>query len=732
MDKVTTYLKVAGIITILGSLLFISLPVILVIFVLIGLYLLFVGTRSLNEMYKHRVPLLIVGILLCFTNVISGVFTVIAYDQLENMKRNGIKAPPKKKEKVDKEARKIDILLKLGVAMVFIAGILFATTSWEIITNQVKLIVLLALAILFLGLSIFSEKRIKIKNTTKMYWLLSMSFFIVATIGLFYYGVINNYLTYSGEGSDIALSITFLVAAIISALTAHKFDNNFFRYTTYITLFAAVDFASSIFGDFVSSLFVIAYILFFTTMLLIFDKEKPITKFSKVMIYLLPICIIALVGEVNNLVLLSYAGLNSVSLIIVAKKGNFADKVIPYMLIFLIILYTIYSYSIPYREALVISFTSLISIINRLKLLDDSKASRITTSIMNAILAFILFIIAIISNPYTALIVAIIYLLYNLVCGINYFKDNSGKLELYMQPISVLYFVMSTLYLINCTVLPITFIQFAAILALVYGIIHFSIRYNVHRIEYFVFTVSTIIFTALCNLIDADPVSNILLLVPTIYLVVFYNKRSNVIRNWLYIVLLFIIEALFVSSKVLGTSPIINTIVVLWIFAMLLVVLFNNKQLRMINYFAIIVPLYSLFTVCQTDIIYSKIMISVLEFYCLYLFLFYLITPKEAKNIIAIMGISLIVLPIFFIPNIIIGIYLGVIGISLISLSFLYKDYNSLFWVGLVITILNIIYQLKGLWTQLPFWLYLLICGLGIIAFVTYKELKNTKKKSTK
>ena len=114
MDKVTTYLKVAGIITILGSLLFISLPVILVIFVLIGLYLLFVGTRPLNEMYKHRVPLLIVGILLCFTNVIGGVFTVIAYDQLENMKRNGIKAPPKKKEKVDKEARKIDILLKLG------------------------------------------------------------------------------------------------------------------------------------------------------------------------------------------------------------------------------------------------------------------------------------------------------------------------------------------------------------------------------------------------------------------------------------------------------------------------------------------------------------------------------------------------------------------------------------------------------------------------------------------
>lgn len=57
------------------------------------------------------------------------------------------------------------------------------------------------------------------------------------------------------------------------------------------------------------------------------------------------------------------------------------------------------------------------------------------------------------------------------------------------------------------------------------------------------------------------------------------------------------------------------------------------------------------------------------------------------------------------------------------------KEFDALFKVGIGITAVNIIYQLRELWGLLPFWLYLLVGGLAIIGFVTYIELKNEKKK---
>ena len=61
--------------------------------------------------------------------------------------------------------------------------------------------------------------------------------------------------------------------------------------------------------------------------------------------------------------------------------------------------------------------------------------------------------------------------------------------------------------------------------------------------------------------------------------------------------------------------------------------------------------------------------------------------------------------------------------------GYLDKVHKSLFNVGIIITVVNIIYQLQNLWETVPFWLYLLIVGLGLIIFVTYKETKKIDNK---
>ncbi len=726
MKKVTTLLNIAGIAAIIGSLIFYSIPVIMALFIIMGLYFIILASKDLNTLYRHRVPILVLGILFCFINLITGVLAIIAYDSLETMKKNGIKAPPSK-DKIDKESRKIDLLLKLGVAMVFIAGILFATTSWEVITNLVKLIILTVLALFFLGLSIFSEKELKIENTTRMYWLLSMSFFFLAIFGCFYYGAINSYLSFSGEGDDIAIGITSFATAILSLGTAYKFKVNFFKYLGYLAIFIGIDSFATLAPEVIVNIVSHIYLLFFIIMVLVFKNDKPIYRFSKYLIYvfgLLPMCTILELSEVSAFIFLL---LTILGLFIISKKGNIVDKVIPFILMFYQITAVVYSFDLPYRELIVITLISIIAVINRFELLDKSIASNYTTSIMHPFLALTLFTIAVVSSPLEGLLVSIVYLIYVVVSGITRSKENQDNIEFYLQPIAVLLFVIGAVVFINSKSIEISFLQFGSILTLIYAIIHLIVRNKNHKIEYLVFTLSTLIITLLCNTISPDTISTVLLLLSSAYLVLYYNNKNQILRNISYIISMFAMSILLLVCNLISDSAIINSVTVLWLFVMLLLLLYKDKQLRIINYFAIIVPLYSLLLTFQSDYIYFKIVLSILGFYLLFLVVHHILPNKLAKNIGAGVGTSLIILQLFFIIDVLMGVYVGLIGIGLIGISYIYKDYSSLFWIGLVTTILNIIYQLKDLWGQLPFWLYLLICGLGIIIFVTYIELKRTK-----
>ena len=51
----------------------------------------------------------------------------------------------------------------------------------------------------------------------------------------------------------------------------------------------------------------------------------------------------------------------------------------------------------------------------------------------------------------------------------------------------------------------------------------------------------------------------------------------------------------------------------------------------------------------------------------------------------------------------------------------------KLFIFGIILTIINILVQLRDIWSSIPAWLYLLIVGLGIIIVATYLQTKSKK-----
>jgi multisubunit Na+/H+ antiporter MnhB subunit len=76
-----------------------------------------------------------------------------------------------------------------------------------------------------------------------------------------------------------------------------------------------------------------------------------------------------------------------------------------------------------------------------------------------------------------------------------------------------------------------------------------------------------------------------------------------------------------------------------------------------------------------------------------------------------------------------VGLVIGVICLILILIGLNNDKYKFHFYVGVVFTILNIIYQLRDIWSVIPFWLYLLIGGLVLIFVATQKQMKKIEKK---
>ena len=94
----------------------------------------------------------------------------------------------------------------------------------------------------------------------------------------------------------------------------------------------------------------------------------------------------------------------------------------------------------------------------------------------------------------------------------------------------------------------------------------------------------------------------------------------------------------------------------------------------------------------------------------------------------AMIGLCISLIGVIFHTNIYYALYVGLLGILVVIFGYNSKTYSKLFKFGIGIIIVNIIIQLNSLWEKIPFYLYLLLCGLGIILFVTYKEMKKRDK----
>lgn len=131
------------------------------------------------------------------------------------------------------ETNKINSLLKLGLFLILLSGILFATTSWNNISVTFKSFFLVFFGTVFLVLSYFTEKKLKLKTTSFVYSLLSISFYFFTWVYLCCFKVFGDILSFRGLGLNLTLSISCLIINILLLYIYSRFNYKSLLYVIY-------------------------------------------------------------------------------------------------------------------------------------------------------------------------------------------------------------------------------------------------------------------------------------------------------------------------------------------------------------------------------------------------------------------------------------------------------------------------------------------------------------------
>lgn len=720
MTNANKIIKISSILYLISSLLTIHyLTPIGAIFLIIGLLLLAYSFLLPEDLKRKKLSLIIIAILSCLLNIPSAILLFIAVNEISSVKQINNNSPPI--IEATSENKRIDLLLKLGLSMILISGVLFATTSWEIISNFIKVVALVLMGLIFLGLSSFSEKKLKISSTTKAYFILGLAFFLLTWIGIGYFGTFSQWFSFSGAGKNLVYFITFILLSLMLYIIANKFQEKEYAYighsTLYIALYHLLTYANL---DLLTTTLVLTTLSLVINLLPNTEKLTKIKEVNSTISYLYWPLILTQCFNTSEILVLIVSLINICNmLLLLVKNKNTSENIFGLIISYLLILISVLKLSLPIDKVFVLfAVISLFSLLIKYQKLNQNKPLIITNQILFNVFATIIIIVLATYTPLYLLIASLIYIIINIINSLN---TEINEIDFRYQPIVIFIAYMSIIHFININVYYIGELLAFALTALSYAIIkHFSKTEKITK-YYNVFLIIAMIFTYLLNFNYLEIAPAIILLSLSIYSFI-KSKNPSTSHVVFYIFILTNIVSFIESLGLYDIASTMNSLIILSIFIILTLTIKDSK-LSIINYIAIAFPLYSLVNSFSVDHTLNTIINNLFYIYLLFLVLKLIIKDKRTKDIVGTVGLILIVLDIITTVDLLIGLYIGILGIIIIFITFNEEEYKKMFYCGVVITILNIIIQLWELWARIPFWLYLLIVGIAIIAFVTYKEM---------
>ncbi len=673
-----------------------------------------------------------------FIAPIAGIFLLSG---LSNIKKEIKQKKPKKHEEKEevltKETKRIDFILKLGVCLVILSGIILSTSSFCEGYDIVKPICLFAGSGLFYALSQFFKTKIVIKKSEKIYYVLSLLFIIFGVVSLGYFKILGDFLSFDGAGGKLLVSLIAILTSFAFFNIADKYEMEPLKYISAIllllSLFLFVNYFNLNNCLKVGILAVCSFLLYYSRH--IFDEKlNTINNLFFIIILFVYSGLYFAVGIITPLWIC--IGILLMSMCI--YKLNFHDEHRLILSLFFPAFTISYVYiTLHHWLSNDVSYNLVTTIVlllfNYIYLTKNNKIMSYSGLLASLVAIFINLSVGLFSNNMIMPIISCI-VVYTYLSHVMYYTSREIIKRAYLfSKILVLLFISKELimyvneytnYVIQNNTIWYLFFTFFGILTIIEKNLLENFKYT--KIFYYIVLIGSMIISLLF-MNDVSIIFNIIFM----SLIVLYRYLNEVsedkeyVINFSLILTLFIhLTNIFIRYSNIWVSSLIPLI--------LLLVVYRYYNSDKITSNLSLILAYIPYRYLIEDIGLSTELTTMLQVLPL-IFLVFVITRKllviKYKNAVVFEVIFLSIIFIEYISeqNVILGLFTGIVGLSMILFSNKKERFDSLFYVGCGVTILNIIIQLENYWSKIPLFVYLLVVGLFLIYYVTRKELNKGK-----
>lgn len=668
-------------------------PVILIILSVI--YFSYLEKDNIN-----KTSTILLALLNLILNPLSGIIMLVSTDKIST----------EKKEKIKEEKQKIETPLNLGVGLISLSGIILATTNWEIINNITKTVMLIIIGIIFISLSIILEKKLNIKELSKKYYILGNIFIILSVIANGCLEVTSHWFSFNGGGKNLYIALTSIIISLLSQIAYKKYNEEMYKHLTYIGILLSLAFILIQLKISSELILIIVNIVLF---IIHIRKQEHLKEYAKYLTYGIGlISVFVIDNSINTIEPIILGTTSIINIFITTMKNTRIEGILGTIIINILTLVTINNIKIDEQIiSIIIALTYGIYYLLNLITIENKTFKTLMNIATNIILG--IYILINIENSIVLITTALITTIASLI---NYSKKTI-KYENILLPVKITTLGLSTLTLIDPELININYIIVALyLLALLVYLKTTDKTKNISRIIFYI-------------LLGISIITNDSYLIPSLIGVItaltFYLIEKN---KTSYIVFLITILMSLTYTNILNTTILVSGILLLLIYTLLTLLTLENKTINKINYLAIIIPFVLM--ISDADCIYElkEIILNLIGIYIVLLISILIIKKDKERNIVATILTSLLMIRIIFIESWMIGLYIGILGLIMILIGIMKKEYKALYIEGIIITIINILYQFKSILTELPLWIYLFLSGIIIIGLVTYKAIKDNER----
>ncbi len=149
----------------------------------------------------------------------------------------------KQKKAVPEESGSMGtIALMIGVVFVVLAGLVFATTTWEILPDAAKVFLVLALAGMFFSVSFLAEKWLHIHKTGNGFYVLGSIFLFLSVLAAAYFRLLGPAYVLTGQNRWRVLWVGSLLTVVMLFLGIRRFCDWIYTQTCFWGLTVSVTF----------------------------------------------------------------------------------------------------------------------------------------------------------------------------------------------------------------------------------------------------------------------------------------------------------------------------------------------------------------------------------------------------------------------------------------------------------------------------------------------------------